>query len=175
MIIKGNRKENKLCGSSFLLQRGQMNSRGFTLIEFTLIIVMMGILAISISNVLGNVGAVSLDAASWKVQADIRYAKQLAMSTNRNHGVNFTVDNGYEVYDTNVGSAVVSPQTRNDLREDFAEFDGVDIGSDFQVEFNQIGSPIIGGGGEVELVSEHGSSKTISIIANTGAVVVEDS
>ena len=115
-----------------------MRSGGFTILEFLLVMVIMGVMVMTLTNTLGDVGMVSLDAATWRAQSDIRYAQERAMSTGRNHGVVFNAVTGtYTVYDTTVSTPVTSPLTRQPMIQTLQNFQSVSIRNNYQVEFNR--------------------------------------
>jgi Tfp pilus assembly protein FimT len=64
--------------------------RGFTLIELVVIIAVLLVMAVLYTSSTGDLSNISIDAASRKVQSDIRYAHQLAQETGINYGVVFT-------------------------------------------------------------------------------------
>lgn len=148
-------------------------SRGFTLIEGILVIVVLGILAGLYISFSGNLSDASLDAASHKVQNDIRYAHQLATSTGVNHGAAFTAGGSYEIYSGSPGTPATDPVSRGGLVEDLSKYQGVSIGNSYQVEFNSLGEPVVGGDGHVRLNAVSGEYKDVYVVDKTGAVVID--
>ncbi|MBU0686856.1 MAG: GspH/FimT family pseudopilin [Candidatus Margulisbacteria bacterium] len=124
--------------------------QAFTLIELVIVMVLLGIVA--------AVGFISLDslpnqnlyAAAEKVAADLRYAKNLALSSSQWHGVKFdTWDEEYEVYVTD-GSTDTVIKKPEDPSQNFAvdlpaEFQDVEIdsvtGISDKIEFSPLGVP----------------------------------
>jgi MSHA pilin protein MshC len=66
-----------------------MKSRGFTLIELIMVIVLLGILAVFVAPRLPSVTGTNAAAFADKLKADIRYAQNLAMTQNRRARVYF--------------------------------------------------------------------------------------
>jgi hypothetical protein len=141
--------------------------------ELMLVMGMLSIVSLLFVSYSGDVGDVSVDALSRKIQTDIRYAQQLATSKGSNHGVNFVQGSGYTVYDGNTSNPVLDPLTRFPFTEDLSHFGSITLGSSYQVEFDRLGRPVIGGGGDVTVVADGGASRKIYVIENTGAVVVD--
>lgn len=148
-------------------------ARGFTIIEIIIIVAVLGILAALYTASTGDLSNVSIDAASRKVQSDIRYAQQLATSTGFNHGARFTAGGGYEVYRGSPGTPVTDPVTREALVEDLTDFEGIAITTDYRVEFDSTGQPVIGGDGRVRLTAGSGAVRDVYVVDKTGAVVVD--
>jgi prepilin-type N-terminal cleavage/methylation domain-containing protein len=150
-----------------------MGKKGFTLIEVTLVIVVLGILAALYTSSTGDISDVSIDAVSRKVQSDIRHAHHLSTTTGTNHGVLFTPGVGYEVYVGSPGNYAKDPVTRQDFIVDITGFEGVDIDQIRQVEFNSIGEPVMGGDSRIRLESSSGAIRDVYVIDKTGAVVID--
>lgn len=147
---------------------------GFTLIEVVLTIGLIGILGFSVAIITGGVTSGNLAVAAKKVQSDIQFARSLAMTNQgTTYGVAFTdSSDSYIVYETDVGSPVTNPLTKEAMNEDFSQFPGISItGGNFTVEFNRYGAPTTGGGGNVQL-TDGSSTKSIEVTTNTGRVVV---
>ena len=65
-------------------------NRGFTLIELVMVIVLLGILAVFVAPRLPDVTSTNAAAFTDKLQADIRYTQNLAMTGNLRGRVTFT-------------------------------------------------------------------------------------
>lgn len=149
------------------------NDRGFTLIEVIITMVVLAIMAGAYMEMGGNITNVSLDAASKKAQMDVRFAQQLAQVTGVNCGVQFISNGSYTVYSGNVGNPITDPVTRLPLIDNLSRYPGVQITSNYQVEFNARGVPVTGGGGSVRFTAASGSIRDINVTANTGAVELD--
>lgn len=168
MSLRGMRRRSPSINS------GRSNfQEGFTLIELILVIGMLSVIALLFVSYTGDVGNVSVDAASWKIQSDIRYAQQLATSTGTPHGVQFLQNGNYTVYSGTIATPAIDPLERQPMVEDPTQFGNIYIGNSFQVEFDKVGRPTIGGGGNVEVIADSGASRRIYVIDSTGAVIVD--
>lgn len=147
--------------------------RGFTLIELVILMSILGIMVVLYTSSTGDLSDVSVDAASRKVQSDIRYAHQLATSTGVDHGAVFTQNGGYEVYSWAPGNPVIDPVTREDMVVALDDFEGVTISNNYQVKFNSRGEPVTGGDGRVTLTATSGAVRDVRVIDKTGAVVID--
>ena len=129
------------------------DSRGFTIIELMMVVVLIGILAVSVVPKFVDTSAISLVGAAAMVAADIRYTQELAMSTNSSKTIVFTTSNDYYTVDS-----------RNvDLPSK------VSISSGTTFTFNSLGEPTTGGGSSVTL-SAGAETKTITVENYTGRV-----
>ncbi len=146
---------------------------GFTLIELVMIISLLGIMVVLYIESAGNVSDLAVDAASKKVQQDLRYAQQLAQTTGVNHGGSFTAQGSYEIYSGSPGNPVLDPTTKQNMVDDLSKFPGVSISGSKQFEFNSIGKPVIGGGDHMTLSASSGAVRDIYVIDETGAVIVD--
>jgi prepilin-type N-terminal cleavage/methylation domain-containing protein len=152
---------------------GDMSDRAFTLLELVLVIAMLSVVALLFVSYSGNVGNVSVDSLTRKIQADIRYAQQLATSTGVAHGVNFVQGGNYVVYVGNINTPVTDPLDHQPMIEDMSAFGDIELGNTYRVEFNKIGTPTTGGGGNLSVVAGSGAARRVYVIENTGAVIVD--
>jgi MSHA pilin protein MshC len=80
-----------------------MNAKGFTLIELVMVLVLIGIIAaIAIPRLPSTAGS-KAGAFAGKLQADIRYAQNLAMTRGTRSRVDFSVANQYSVLSSQTG------------------------------------------------------------------------
>lgn len=148
-------------------------NRGFTLIELVTIIALLGIMVVFYIESAGNLSDVAVDAASRKVQSDIRYAQLLAQTNNTNYGAKFNLGAGYEVYRGAPGTYATDPVTLKDMTDDLSKFPGVSIQTNNQIEFNAKGYPVMGADSRVRLQSSSGAIRDVYVVDKTGAVVVD--
>jgi len=163
-------------------------SKGFTLIELVMILVIVGILAVAVlPNVTATKGGIRLHAACQKVALDLRYIQQMAMTERVRFGISFdTGDESYFGYRVNTGTKAKDPHTQGDLEVEFDgmnEFNDIVIVSDNfsdAVEFDSMGKPYDGNGdalaseGVVTLQTQDGAySKTVRIEPATGKVKIQ--
>jgi len=138
----------------------QANSKGFTLIEVIMVMVIIGILAATVIPRFdfATSSRASVDGGAYMIASDIRYAQEFAMANRVSKSVIFT--SGSSVYTFNpTGNLDPSGQLPS----------GVTISNNFTITFNSLGEPTTGGGGFVT-VSGGGQTKTISVVNYTGKV-----
>lgn len=172
-----------------MIKSTRMRSRGFTAIELIVILVIVGILSVFVFITLDPYKGIKLNAAAHKVAADVRYARDLAMSTTDWHGVKFQVDpvNQYNVYTTTgtVDANVEDPaKFGSDLVVDLNSNYGIIISSvnlagGSQVEFDPYGAPHDDKNGSAFTSSGNivlgidSQTKTITITATAGVVSIQ--
>ena len=160
---------------------------GFTLIELSVVITLLAILAWLAYPSLSSINEIRLDAAARRVASDIRYAQNRAIGTRTIHGVRFDAGAGrYTVYAGNSGSAVVNPSDRGKtLVVTFAaltETRGVSIesasfGTTPGVTFDFYGVPRDSAGAELAAPGRvvllfQGQRDTVEVAPQTGAIRV---
>ncbi len=147
-----------------------MNSKGFTLIELIMVIVLIGIIAVVVSPKLGDVTDTKAAALADKLRADIRYAQNLAMTTNQRHCVYINTapgptPDGYAVVNVATGLVVQDPAGGNlSVVLDAGDYAGITVSPNTVIEFNALGSPTTGG------TTLTAGGTTITVTAETGAV-----
>jgi MSHA pilin protein MshC len=129
------------------------DSRGFTLVELIMVVVLIGILAVSVVPKVVDTSAISLQGGAAMVVADIRYTQELAMGTHTPKTITFA---------TNDTFYTVNSQTMNLPSR-------VSISSGATFTFNSLGEPTAGGGSSVE-IQAGSSTKTITVESYTGRV-----
>jgi len=129
------------------------DSRGFTIVEIIMVVVLIGILAVSVVPKLVDTSAISLQGGAAMVRADIRYTQELAMSTHSPKTITFTTSDTFYT---------VNSQTMNLPSR-------VSISSGATFTFNSLGEPTAGGGSSVE-IQAGSSTKTITVESYTGRV-----
>jgi prepilin-type N-terminal cleavage/methylation domain-containing protein len=173
---------------------GLMKTKGFTLIELVMVIVIVGILAAVAVPRFDSFYAVKLAGAVRKTASDIRYVQQIAISRHTNTRVVF--DTSSETYsaqqESSPGSGtwnnMTDPFTRGNLQTNFTtdaqykdiNIDSVDFGGAGQgtLRFNLEGVPENASG--TDLVNDgtvvftyKGNSNSITVTPNTGRVTVQ--
>jgi len=159
--------------------------KGFTLIELVMVIVILGIIAVTVLVSGTAKGPVRLEAACQRLATDLRHMQQMATAEQVRFGISFdTSDDAYFGYRVNTSTKATDPHTQGDLEVEFdemREFNEIEITStDFSdaVEFDSIGAPYDGNGvalsseGVVTL-SDGTNSKTVRIEPATGKVKIQ--
>jgi prepilin-type N-terminal cleavage/methylation domain-containing protein len=161
--------------------------RGFTLVEMTVIIVILGILSWIAYPKMAAMDEIRLDAAARRLASDLRYAQNLAMSRRVIHGLLFNAAaEKYTVFAPNAATPITDPADRaRTLVVDYtsrAEFKGVQVqsaafGTTPGVTFDYFGVPRDTAGVDltttgVVVLSYQGSSDSILVAPQTGTVTI---
>ncbi len=159
---------------------------GFTLVEVTLVIVMLGVLTTSIV-VSGDLMGQRAASLSHQLSADLRYARQLANASRTRHGVEVTNATTYRVFrdDGGAGSTVDHPMTGSPFVVNLSgDYNGVSLsttlgGAPPKAQFDSIGRPFDGAGGAIgagvnaiDVSGGGGVVKTVTVVPETGVVLV---
>jgi len=141
-------------------------SKGFTLVEVILIMIIVGILAVILMPRIdfGLSGVASVGGAAEMIASDIRYVQECAMANRVSKSVTFTIGQNLYTFPATIPStSKLDPSGR--LPE------GVTISNNstnpYIVTFNSLGEPIVGGAGWLE-VTGGGQTKRITVENYTG-------
>ena len=139
------------------------HSRGFTLIEVVMVMVIVGILAVTVMPKINSTlpGAASVDGAAYMVASDIRYAQEYAMANRVSKEIRFT--SGSESYSFSPTSGL----------DPSGQLQGATIGTTRTITFNSLGEPIsipVGTASVTISISGIGGTKTITVSNYTGKV-----
>ncbi|MEO5657581.1 MAG: GspH/FimT family pseudopilin [Nitrospiria bacterium] len=166
--------------------RKSNNDRGFTVIELVLVIVVVAIIALAAAPRLVNITGVKASATARRLQSDIAYTQNLAMTSNRRHRVVFPSTNSYEVRDaagvlaTNPdGGGVFAVTTDSGITLSWS-LNG-DAALNRGVEFDSLGRPYFYDGvttpsttnltaGEIKTWSGGTQQQTVTVQPQTGKV-----
>lgn len=163
---------------------------GFTLTELIMVVVILGVLAVAAIPIINNFVEAWRPDAARMIQANLRYAEELAVTSNRHTRIAFNVaGNSYTItQETSAGSGtyanIANPATKeNPFTVDFdtlSEFQGITISAvsfDGQttLEFDSLGRPYSVSGSTPTLLAANGSitlngALTITVTKNTGLV-----
>ena len=135
------------------------NSKGMTLIEVIVVMIIIGILAAIVLPRFdfATSSRASVDGAAYMIASDIRYAQEFAMATRTSKTITFSAGgNSYSFNPTNN----LDPTGRLPY--------GVTTTA-LTLTFNSLGEPTVGGGSSVT-VSGGGQTRTISVVNYTGKV-----
>jgi len=157
----------------------KFKENGFTLLELLAVMSVIAIITVTALPNLTSSQTVALDAASRKVEGDIRYAQSLATTTGDEYGFR-TIDDGndttYEVYEVASDDVVESPYDHQPMQEDLDEsFPGIVFQNNesYDITFGSQGMPNhVDGDGSLEIENDDGEIKTISI-NDAGLITVE--
>ena len=128
---------------------------GFTVIEIIIVVAILAITAMMAVPMFGTAADMQLRSASNMIAADLEYAKNLAITQQKNHSVVFdTASETYEVRD-DTGTVIGHPVNAsgsfvvdfaNDSRLDQVDITGADFdpGSEVSITFDYLGSPYSG-------------------------------
>jgi prepilin-type N-terminal cleavage/methylation domain-containing protein len=143
------------------------NSKGFTLIELIMVIIIIGILAATVIPKI-NFGTTSTTVSSWgaayMIASDIRYTQECAMASMVSKSISFT--NGQSVYTfpaTTPSTSSLDPTGRLPS--------GVTIGATITFTFNSLGEPEESASNSVT-VTAGGITRTITVTQYTGMVSI---
>ncbi len=160
--IKPPNSEPPVCQRTCPAGRRTPNSKGMTLIETILVIV---IIAILMAVVIPRAGfdmspRASVEGAAHMIASDIRYAQEYAMANRVSKEIRFTAgSNSYSFFPT----SSLDPSGRLPS--------GITIGTTVTFTFNSLGEPTSGGGSSIT-ISGSGGSKTITVTQYTGKVSI---
>jgi Tfp pilus assembly protein FimT len=162
----------------------------FTLIELIMIISILAIVAVVCIISINSYKVQHLHAAAEQIANDLRYTKNLAISSTRWHGIIFNVNptNTYSVYQTD-GTTDTTIKDLQDPGRDFivqlnvlypgVQISAVNIASGNKVEFDPYGTPYndkngaaLASNGTITL-SSGTTTAVISIEAQTGKIGVQ--
>lgn len=148
------------------------NQRGFSLVELVLITALIPIMiGVTLSSF--NLSPQRVDQAARKVEADLRYCQHLAAAEEVNCGFQTNSLQVYQIYRQNPGALIRDPHTQQPMTVNLATFHaGVNFGANYQVEFNSLGRPVIGGGTLITLTDGQ-TTRQVTVLATTGYVQVQ--
>lgn len=143
------------------------NSLGFTLLELVLIVFLLSLTGVGVL-ISWDLSQPALHGATLKVVKDIRYAQSRAMVTGKMHGFRTLSNSQYEIYQESVGNPIKDPATGQNMQFNLSDaFGNVIFQGTYQVEFDLMGSPTLGGGSTMGL--QFGAlNKSFTVENNTG-------
>ncbi len=122
------------------------NERGFTLIELTLVIVLLGILTAMSMPLISSLEGTERALAASRSLNDCRYAQIMATTTGDVHGIRTTGSasepTGYEVYNATTGTVIDSPETHQAMTIDLSsEYENISFKKEYDIQFDSVGTP----------------------------------
>lgn len=150
------------------------NQSGFTLVELMIVVVLLSILAIFVTQNTSGLQGVNLGAASKKMQSDLRYAQNLAMTTGDSHGLQVLGPTTYRIYNVVTNAVVESPYDHEPMTENFVEdYLGVNVDVADQavdIRFNAYGQPTTGA--ETIQLEIGSDAMSVQVTATSGFVSI---
>lgn len=123
--------------------------RGYSIIELVVVISLLGVLAVAAVVMTTSVDDSRLNVAANQVLSDIYFAQQNATTTGQTSGVDFVGSGSYTVYQGTTATPLLSPLTGQNLVVLLADnYPNVTISANYVVEFDSMGAPTTGGGGQ---------------------------
>ena len=152
-------------------------SRGFTIIELVMVIILIGILAAYAAPKLAYISSMKSSAFTGKLRADIQYAQNLAMTRGQRSRVDFSVANQYTVQSSTTSTCSGFPTATDPatggaylVAINTGNYAGVTITPSMNcLEYNSLGKPFnCAGLGNV--CAAVASGLTVTVNANAAAV-----
>jgi len=160
---------------------------GFTVLELTIVIIIVAILAAAAIPRLGSLSELTLGNALVKIAADLRYAQSRATTTQQRSRINFATSTTYDLeYCTTYSScSCTSGWVTGSLQVDLgSDFPGVALGAAVVadcIEFDFLGRPYFNNDcadpgpcasstGASVVVNSGTDSRTVSVNQDTGMV-----
>lgn len=130
-------------------------SKGFTIIELIIVMVILGILAIIVLPRMINTGAITGREAAEMVAADIRKTQDLALADTSSHSITFVSGSGNYTIDQGTAKAqtVTLPS-------------GTTINTTATITFDNKGVP------NAAATITVGGATTVTVVQNTGRVTI---
>lgn len=155
-------------------------SRGFTIVELLIVVVILSIVALTAIPMMSSAASIQARSAANLIAADIEYARSMAISRGQNYSVVFNKDTeSYKIVDQS-GAVIQHPvkkgftyvvDFRTESRLSRVNIANAVFGTDQTVVFDCLGSP--DSGGTVNLQAG-GISTTITVEPVTGFVTISN-
>lgn len=130
-------------------------SKGFTLIELIIVMVIIGILAILVLPRMITTTTISARESAQMVAADIRKTQELAMADTAGHSITFTSGSGNYTIDQGTANA-----------QTISLPSGVTVNTTVTITFDTKGAP------NAAATINVGGATTVTVIENTGRVTI---
>jgi len=141
------------------------NSKGMTLIEVIVVMIIIGIVAAIVLPKIdfgGTSSRASVDGAANMIASDIRYAQEFAMANRVSKSISFSTAPPANKYTFSPVSTGMDPS---------GQLSGATIGTTVQFTFNSLGEPTTSSPGVWAVtVSAGGVTRTITVLQYTGKV-----
>lgn len=150
----------------------RFNANGFSMIELVLVLTALSLLVVSLAPQ-HNLGNINVEAAAQRLEQDLRYARELAVTKRILCGLQIQSNGNSIIYEGTPASPTLNPLTRQpysyNLNNDFKNVQFQNVMSTLVIEFNNLGTPVQGGGTTLQ-VGNTQSTISLVVTANTGLV-----
>lgn len=175
---------NTLCHSCLVSKDEHIlcgHSRGFTIVELLIVVVILSIVALTAIPMMSSAASIQIRSAANLIAADIEYARSMAISRGQNHSVVFDKDtDSYKIVDQ-TGTVIQHPvkkgftyemKFRTESRLSRVDITNVNFNGTQTVTFDCLGSPVgLGSEGTVTLQAG-GVTSTVRVEPVTGYVSI---
>ncbi len=146
---------------------------GFTLVEIVIVVACLSILVLSLVPQY-NLNNINVEAATQRLEQDLRYARELALTRNVNCGIQFQANGNYTVYESTPASPTLNPLTQQsfsnyNLGNNFRNVNIVNLTGPLLVEFDPLGRPVSGANTTIQ-VGDAQTVISLSVTPSTGLV-----
>lgn len=150
--------------------------RGFSLIEMTLAVIVVGLLAVISVPKLMKTDKHIVHTATRQIVADMRYARGLAVAESRRYRVRFNWDGmayaSYDIFWVDFSSVEHIAKTM-EITDEVSCTLPLGGGADWEISFTRLGSAEVGGAsinGDIVLIGLDEYTQKIAVIGATGMV-----
>ena len=152
-------------------QAGSYSAKGFTLIESTLVVIVIGMIAVIAVPRILLMDKNIVHATVRQMTADMRYTRNLAVTNMENHIVKFSPAGGpYTKYEIFRASDMVNSVKSRDIPPEVecTAAGGFDVAD--ELTFTHLGSTVTNNGEIISISEPESVPKVISVISATGRV-----
>ena len=150
-----------------------LNHRGSTLVELAIAIAILAILVYSLAPQ-DNLGGLYVEAAADRLEQDLRYIRELAVTRNVNCGIQIQPNGDTILYEGTTASPARNPLTQQaysyNLSDDFNNVQFQNIITTLTIEFDTVGRPVTGGGSTLQIGETGGGTISLMVTPSTGLV-----
>ncbi len=148
-------------------------NRGFSLIEAVLMMTIVALTAMSVTLTY-DTSSYTAELARRKIASDIRFAQSQAMANKQVHGFQATSTSSYEIYIGAAGTPATDPANGTPMTITLSDNYGNALlgNATYSVQFGTNGMPVTNTDLTFSITSG-ATTKTIQVIKNTGAVVLQ--
>lgn len=148
------------------------DSGGFSLVELAIVIAALSIFVYSLAPQ-HNLGGLYVEAAADRLEQDLRYIRELAVTRNVNCGIQIQPNGNYILYEGATSNPTLNPLTQQtysyNLSNNFNNVSFQNIFTPLTIEFNALGRPVVGGGTTLQ-IGDAARSISLVVTLQTGLV-----